>query len=149
MREKHSFQDAFTRADIETPFRYLAFDVPDGARRIEVSYQFDKLGPKTQEETPGPPADNVIDIGIFDQRGVDFLTGGFRGWSGGARSGFYVATNGATPGYIGGPIAAGQWQVILGCPVLASDTCRYWVDVSVDVDPLAAAAGDVPAAATN
>ncbi len=145
MREKHSFQDAFTRADIETPFRYVPFEVPAGARRIEVSYHYDKLGAPPDEETHGPPPDNAIDIGIFDQRGVDFLTGGFRGWSGGARSGFYVATNGATPGYIGGQIDAGQWQVIIGCPVLASDTCRYWVDVSVDIDPEARADGDVPA----
>ena len=86
----------------------------------------------------GQDAIDTEPVGLFDQRGADFLTGGFRGWSGGARSGFFVAMDNATPGYIRGPLSPGQWQVILGCPVLASDRCRYWVDVSIDVDPDAA-----------
>ena len=58
---------------------------------------------------------NVIDIGLFDPRGARFPGGeGFRGWSGSARSEFFVGIDEATPGYLPGPLPAGRYQVILG-----------------------------------
>ena len=135
MRQKLSLEGAFSRGELDPPFHYLPFDLPAGARRLEVSYHFERSGGEGEFLAPRSAKDNVVDIGLFDQRGADFLGGGFRGWSGGARSGFFVAINGATPGYIRGPLLPGQWQVILGCPVLAGDRCRYWVDVSIDVEP--------------
>ncbi|GIG87279.1 CehA/McbA family metallohydrolase [Plantactinospora endophytica] len=38
---------------------------------------------------------------------------GFRGWSGGARDGFTVAADWATPGYLPGELEPGEWQVLL------------------------------------
>jgi predicted metal-dependent phosphoesterase TrpH len=57
----------------------------------------------------------VIDLGCADPRLTGYpSTAGFRGWSGGARDRFFVATDDATPGYIHGPIPPGRWQVLLG-----------------------------------
>ena len=125
MRQKLSFEGAFARGDEEIPFRYLPFDVPAGARRLEVSYHF--------ERPEGEPGD-VVDIGVFDSRGIDFLAGGFRGWSGSARSGFFIEPQEATPGYLRGPLAPGRWHLILGCPLARSERCRYWVQLSLDID---------------
>jgi hypothetical protein len=58
---------------------------------------------------------NVIDLGLFDPRGSQFPGGpGFRGWSGSARSEFFVGSEEATPGYLPGPLPAGRYAVLLG-----------------------------------
>ena len=94
------FSGTFT--GIGTPdWHYLPFEVPAGVRAIAVSYEY------ASTSTPLGFSVNVIDIGIFDPNG-------FRGWSGGARKTFRVATDAATPGYLAGPITPGTWRVILG-----------------------------------
>jgi hypothetical protein len=125
MRRKLSFQGAFQRDDADLPFRHLPFEVPVGARRLEVTYHF--------EQAEQEPSD-VVDIGVFDERGTDFLAGGFRGWSGSSRSGLFIAHQDATPGYIPGPLGPGLWHVHLGCPLKHRDRCRYWVELSLDID---------------
>ena len=137
MRQKLTFGGAFVRGEMDSPFRYIPFEVPAGTRRLEVSYHFDAA--KSPRGEPG----DVVDLGVFDARGVDFLAGGFRGWSGGARSEFFITPQDATPGYIRGPLPAGEWNLILGGRVNHSETCPYTVQVSLDID---ANAGD-PAAA--
>src|SRR5512132_4363170 len=81
------------------PYVYLPFQVPAGARRIEVAYSFSE-----PVNAPfGMGAGNTLDSGVFDSRGREFLTApGFRGWSGGARSEFFISAGEATPGYIKG-----------------------------------------------
>ena len=130
MRQKLSFSGAFKRGDPDLPYRYYPFDVPPGAQRIEVSYHF------TRDERAQPEwgADDVVDIGIFDTRGVEFLEPGFRGWSGSARRSLFIEESEATPGYIPGPLDAGEWNVFLGARILNSDVMPYWVHVSVDSD---------------
>ncbi len=126
MRRKLSFEGVFSRGDDGLPFRYHPFEVPAGARRLEVSYHF---------ERPSEGPSDVVDIGLFDARGTDFLDGGFRGWSGSARGGFFIAPREATPGYIRGPLAPGGWNLILGCPLKHGDQARYWAEVGLDIDP--------------
>ncbi|MCH8995163.1 MAG: PHP domain-containing protein, partial [Chloroflexi bacterium] len=126
MREKRSFEGVFKRGDEDVPFRYLPFDVPAGARRLEVSYHFERSEVERAD---------VVDLGVFDARGADFLAGGFRGWSGSARSGFFITPQEATPGYIRGPIQPGQWQLLLGCPLRRIEQARYWVELNLDIDP--------------
>lgn len=140
MREKLTFKGAFRQGDPDLPYRYLPFKVPAGTKRIEVSYDFQRDDAKQPEWG----ADDVVDIGIFDVRGVDFLAGGFRGWSGSARRSFFITPHEATPGYIRGPLASGEWQVFLGCRIINSDLMPYSVHVSLDVDP-EAPADDAPA----
>lgn len=130
MRQKYSFDGFFRKGAPDLPFRYLPFDVPPGTKRIEVSYHF------TRSELAQPEwgADDVVDIGIFDQRGTDMFAEGFRGWSGSSRRNFYITPSEATPGYIRGAIAPGTWNIFLGCRIINSDAMPYIVHVNLDVD---------------
>lgn len=89
----------------DSRYAYVPFDVPPHAVRIKVSYQYDRA-----RDT------NTIDIGLFDARftGNDTDPRGFRGWSGGRRSEFFVSREEATPGYLRGALPAGKWRVIFG-----------------------------------
>jgi predicted metal-dependent phosphoesterase TrpH len=86
-------------------YAYVPFDVPLRAVRISISYQYNRAG-----------GANTIDIGLFDVRssGSDSDQRGFRGWSGGRRSEFFVSHDEATPGYLQGEILQGTWRIILG-----------------------------------
>lgn len=93
-----------TRADqTANPYFYIPFDVPEGTTRIDVTLAYAKA------------EDCIIDLGAFDPRDTGYPTEeGFRGWSGGARDRFFIATDDATPGYVHGDIQPGRWNVILG-----------------------------------
>ena len=98
---------------------YVPFDVPPGVRRIRVSTSHDRF-------SLFGVARNVLDLGIFGPAGHDLgNTSGFRGWSGGARSGFTVSAGDATPGYLAGPIDPGRWALALG-PVVLNPLGMGW-----------------------
>ena len=84
---------------------YVPFDVPRGAVRVSVSYDYAREG-----------GANTLDLGVFDSRfdGSDTDPRGFRGWSGGRRSEFFITRDAATPGYLPGQLPAGRWRVVLG-----------------------------------
>ena len=108
-------------------YTHLPFDVPEGTARIDVRYEFsDAVG-----SDPHLTAGNTVDIGIFDPRGIAFMTEGFRGWSGSARREFFVATDEATPGYLAGPIQAGTWHICLGLYKIAPQGCDYQVTITL------------------
>ncbi|MEX2245621.1 MAG: CehA/McbA family metallohydrolase [Dehalococcoidia bacterium] len=131
MRHKIRLEGYVTPEHQRSEYVYLPFEMPAGARRLEVSYFYENQVTGAQETHPG----NNLDIGIFDTRGADFLTGGFRGWSGGARTGFHIEPRGATPGYLRGPLQRGDWTIIFGCSKVEDPIVRYRVNVDVDVDP--------------
>ncbi len=89
----------------QSRYVYVPFDVPSHAIRISISYKYDRA-----------KGANTIDIGLFDARstGADTDPRGFRGWSGGRRSEFFVSRDEATPGYMPGAMQAGTWRIILG-----------------------------------
>lgn len=105
----------------DSRYMYIPFDVPSHAVKISVSYQYDRAN-----------GANTIDIGLFDARstGSDTDPRGFRGWSGGRRSDFFVSRDQATPGYLRGAMPAGKWHIILGLYKVAP----AGVDVSFKVD---------------
>lgn len=86
---------------------YVPFDVPRGAVRVGVSYDYRREG-----------GANTLDLGVFDPRSGGPRGGvsarGFRGWSGGRRPEFFITREEATPGYLAGELFAGRWRVILG-----------------------------------
>lgn len=106
-------------------FVYLPVRVPRGTRRIAVSYTYDK------PEVPTGRQGNSLDIGIFDERGTDLPGEGFRGWSGGFRTEFFVSAEEATPGYLAGPVNAGTWHVILGPYTVAPQGMDYEVTITL------------------
>lgn len=105
----------------DSRYAYVPFEVPSGATRMKVSYQYERAG-----------GANTIDIGIFDARLTNSVSHpkGFRGWSGGRRSEFFISRDEATPGYLPGEIHAGTWQIILGLYSVAP----AGVDVSLKVE---------------
>ncbi|MDI3409338.1 CehA/McbA family metallohydrolase [Streptomyces cavernicola] len=106
-------------------FVYVPVEVPDGVRELHVSYRYDK--PAVPPGTPG----NALDIGLFDERGTDLGGAGFRGWSGGARSEFFVRADAATPGYLPGRIRPGVWHVALGPYTVAPEGLAYEITVTL------------------
>ena len=139
VRQTFHFEGQVTQEDLARPYIYLPFTVPPRTARLEVSYQFEhrKAGDF------GVSGGNNLDLGIFDPRGTDFLTGGFRGWSGGARPSIYLTATSSTPGYLPGPLTPGPWNVLLGVAELEDPSCRYWLNVGLDV----LADGEEPAGA--
>ncbi len=106
MRTTAHFSTFITPAEAAAhPYHYLPVEVPPHCTRIDVSYHW---------YAPGADTNGTVDIGIFDVRGVEPFTGGFRGWSGSARRTLFLARDAATPGYIAGPLPAGTWSIILG-----------------------------------
>ncbi|MFL6332527.1 MAG: CehA/McbA family metallohydrolase [Pyrinomonadaceae bacterium] len=93
---------------------YVPFEVPRGAARINVSYEYAREG-----------GANTIDLGLFDARG-------FRGWSGGRRSEFFITRAEATPGYLPGALPAGRWRVVLGLYKVAPAGVDVKVKISIE-----------------
>ncbi len=89
----------------DSRYAYVPFDVPPHTARISISYKYERDN-----------GANTIDIGLFDARstGSDTDPRGFRGWSGGRRSEFFVSREEATPGYLPGELPVGTWRIILG-----------------------------------
>jgi hypothetical protein len=93
----------------------IGFEVPEGAPGVDVRISATGID--------GPA---VVDLGC---EGAD----GWRGWSGGARRDFVITADEATPGYLPGPIEAGEWSVVLGLHQLPAAGVR--VEVEIDIPP--------------
>ncbi|WP_399135288.1 CehA/McbA family metallohydrolase [Streptomyces sp. Li-HN-5-11] len=104
---------------------YIPVKVPSGVREIKVEHAYDR--PSVPAGTPG----NALDIGVFDERGTEVGGPGFRGWSGGARSKFFIRTDDATPGYVPGPVGEGTWHVALGPYTVAPQGLSYELTVTL------------------
>lgn len=106
-------------------FVYLPVEVPSGVREIHVAYTYEK------PSVPAGTAGNALDIGLFDERGTALGGEGFRGWSGGARTEFFVRADDATPGYIPGRIHPGTWHIALGPYTVAPQGLPYEVTITL------------------
>ena len=93
----------------------VPFTAPEGTERLTVTFDYDKANR------------TVIDLGIRDPNG-------FRGWSGGNRSTFTLATSDATSAYIPGRIPPGEWRLILGVPNIRKGVEARW-RATVRFDP--------------
>ncbi|MGX1562745.1 CehA/McbA family metallohydrolase [Streptomyces sp. NPDC055506] len=106
-------------------FVYVPVEVPAGVREIKVSYTYDR--PSVPAGTTG----NALDIGVFDDRGTDLGGRGFRGWSGGARTEFFLRADDATPGYLPGPVREGTWHIALGPYTVAPQGLSYEITITL------------------
>ncbi|MEV5167297.1 CehA/McbA family metallohydrolase [Streptomyces werraensis] len=106
-------------------FVYIPVDVPHGVREMRVAYSYDR------PQVPPGTAGNALDIGVFDERGTGLGGEGFRGWSGGARTEFFLRADEATPGYVPGPVRAGTWHIALGPYTVAPQGLSYEITVTL------------------
>ncbi|MHB8294808.1 MAG: CehA/McbA family metallohydrolase, partial [Acidimicrobiales bacterium] len=79
---------------------YLPFSVPVGTGWIEVDLE---VGDRRA----------AVGIGLFDQRGVSYQEGGFRGSMGGERASLFLAEDRATESFVPGEIGEGTWWLML------------------------------------
>jgi hypothetical protein len=126
----------------EKSYAYLPFDVPPDAALLEVTLAYsDRIG-----SDPHLVGGNTIDLGVFDERGIEFLNAGFRGFSGSERLTFYISPQNATPGYLPGPILPGRWHAMLGLYKLAPQGCHYQATIRITTEDGSAATAATPAA---
>ena len=108
------------------PYFYVPVEIPAGTTRIDVTMAYAKA------------EDCIVDLGLFDPRDTGYpTTNGFRGWSGGARDRFFVATDDATPGYVNGPMPPGTWKVVLGLYKVPPQGAEITLTVTLDTTPRA------------
>ncbi len=114
----------------EAEYVLRPFEVGPGIGRLSVCYS---VSQRISADQAGWQEGNIIDIGMFDPRGAEFLSGrGFRGWSGSMREQFTISPEEATPGYVPGPIYAGLWHIALGLYQIAPDGCDYRVEIALE-----------------
>ena len=93
----------FSKEDVRKKILYVPVSVPEGITGFNM------------HATISDPKNNVLDMGLFDQRGIQpGPANGFRGWAGGVSSKkVHITKEEATPSYIAGPIGKGIWNVML------------------------------------
>ncbi|WP_212753928.1 CehA/McbA family metallohydrolase [Nakamurella aerolata] len=107
-------------------YYYVPVEVPAGVSRIDVSYSYNR------PDVPPGRRGNACDIGMFGPEGLELGNRkAFRGWSGGARSEFFISPSEATPGYLAGPVGAGTWHVVLGAYTIAPSGMDFSVTVTL------------------
>ncbi|MFL5679471.1 MAG: CehA/McbA family metallohydrolase, partial [Chloroflexota bacterium] len=117
----------FTDAD-RMRYALVAFRVPSGHRQLHIRYSYsDRI-----DSDPLVGGGNTLDIGLFDPRGTETGSEGFRGWSGSNKLEFVVGEDWATPPYAPGPILAGTWNVLLGPYKVGPRGCDWSVEIRFD-----------------
>ena len=117
----------FSEAD-RMRYSLVPFEVPAGVHQLEIAYTYsDRV-----DSDPRVPDGNTLDIGLFDPRGTETGSVGFRGWSGSHKDSFVVGEDWATPPYAAGPIPAGTWHVLLGPYKVIPRGCEYRVVITLD-----------------
>jgi hypothetical protein len=106
----------------------VPFEIPPGVRQLEIRYSYTER----IDSDPLLSGGNTLDIGLFDPRGTDSGSVGFRGWSGSHQDMFVVGEDWATPPYAAGPMIPGTWNVLLGPYKVAPDGCAYRVEIRLD-----------------
>jgi hypothetical protein len=117
----------FTDADTQR-YSLVPFHVEAGHRQLLVSYSYTDRIDADQFVSGG----NTLDIGLFDPRGTETGSIGFRGWSGSDQLEFVVGDEWSTPPYTAGPILAGTWNVLLGPYKVGPRGCDWSVEIRFD-----------------
>ncbi|WP_248930212.1 CehA/McbA family metallohydrolase [Paenibacillus hamazuiensis] len=102
----------FIPAEAQSSYIEIPFTMPEQAEEIHVAYSVVSHGE--------PSA--VIDLGVRDGKRV-------RGWSGGARTEFRIGRETATPGYLAGDLAPGEWAVLHNAYKVPQEGCTVNVTV--------------------
>ncbi len=127
----------------ERRYRHVPFRVPAGVGQIHLRCRYnDAIG-----SDPLLRGGNTLDVGLFDERGIEPGGAGFRGWSGSARSELTVGGDWATPPYRAGAIGCGTWHVLLGPYKVGRGGLDYGVEIWFDPGLVAEPAAPRPVTA--
>jgi len=96
-------------------FFYVPFTVPPGTVEIEVKH--DDLS-----------KENILDFGVDDQKG-------WRGWGGGNEEPAVIGVDAASRSYLPGPIAAGEWKVVIGKAKIKVAPAKYRLEIELRTAP--------------
>jgi predicted metal-dependent phosphoesterase TrpH len=113
----------------EGTYRHLPFDLPSGVEQIRLRVEYnDPIG-----SDPRQTGGNTLDVGLFDQHGIEAGGEGFRGWSGSTRQEIVIGKKWSTPPYRIGKPNSGIWNVLLGAYKVGPDGLD--ATVTIDLDP--------------
>ena len=112
----------FTKDEVRKKILYVPVNVPSGITAFNM------------QATITDTANNVLDIGLFDERGIDLgPVNGFRGWAGGVSSKqVRITKEDATASYIPGPVNKGIWNVMLVPTNIKKDGFDWQLKVSLE-----------------
>ncbi|MEX1254543.1 MAG: CehA/McbA family metallohydrolase [Dehalococcoidia bacterium] len=128
MKSELRLEGAMTPEHVAEKYVYLPFDMPAGARRLDVALE------RSQQVAGAETVDRSLTLAVFDARGNEFLTGGFRGRADGKRE-FFIAPDAATPSFLRGPLQPGPWSLMVQCPPdLKEGALHYDFKLTLDVD---------------
>jgi len=97
---------------------YVPVTVPTGITEIRV------------KEIYANPGKNVLNLGVYSPEGYQLgNTAGFRGWSGGAKTEFFLNEADASTGYIPGKIKAGTWNIIIYSSTIMPEGIDWQLEV--------------------
>ncbi|MCZ8516673.1 CehA/McbA family metallohydrolase [Paenibacillus filicis] len=101
----------------EDSYIEVPFEMPAGVERMHVVLVTQLYGADK----------SVVNLGIKDAQRM-------RGWSGGARTEFFIGTEKATPGYIPGLLAPGPWAVLLNPRRIGETGCSVILTVRFEME---------------
>lgn len=96
----------------ERSYQEEVFDVPADVESLEVHYRYTKNDR------------SVVDLGLRSPTRII-------GWSGGARTGFHISKEMATPGYRAGTLVQGEWAVLLGAYRVPEEGITVELDITM------------------
>jgi len=96
--------------DEQRTCRHLSFDVPEGVDRLHIVVCYNDQVSSDPRLTNG----NTLDLGLFDEGGIESGGPGFRGWSGSNKLDLTIGAMWSTPPYRTGKPNAGTWHLLLG-----------------------------------
>jgi len=123
-------------------YKYLPFTMPDDVNKVSVTLTktASPAAPAPDGTTPtdGTPAstaagNSVTGLGIFDERGPQYGSEGFRGIYGEEDQSFEIANDRASVSFTPGPINPGGWTVIV--PVFRGAADEITVTVKLTTGP--------------
>ena len=115
---QYHFEDSLTARDCKRHIPH-PFIVPAGSEQIDIDFRF--------EPDRAHGVKNLLTLTVFDPDG--FRGAGHRG---GARHQVRIGSTAATPGYLSGPLPAGEWTVQIDTHmIMPGEPVRYWLDVTI------------------
>lgn len=105
-------------------FAYVPFTVPAGTVEIEIRHD-------------DGSAANILDFGLDDP-------GGWRGWGGDLSEPSVVGLESASRCYAPGPIAAGEWKVVIGKAKIKETPAKYHLEIELRTTPTLAKQARTP-----